>query len=198
MARRTRATSKRRRPRPKKKPARAARSFRQTLAAPFSWMRTHWQTLALIFGLTTAAAGFWKYRQAEPPAPVAPVNAALKQQVDAALVGPQAAMDRQTLAALYAALAQAIEYDGGLQAPQITTVDELQRLQEVGRAYALDGATLAQKYPALLPIVADAIQAAVGNEAIGLEPPARAQAAAPSTSTSAAPGASAAKPARAR
>lgn len=111
-------------------------------------------------------------RPATPTTPSVPetaVDTALVERVKSAIVGPNAKADAKKLAGLYASLATTLEFDGKLQSPQIKTTDQLQRLQEVARAYTLDGATFGETYPAMIQIVADALKAAVGDDVAPLD-----------------------------
>lgn len=125
----------------------------------------------------------WPYLQravrAPAAVPVAPESAEaanLAAKVKAALVGPAAKQDAVKLSALYAGLADALEFDGKLTTPQIKTTDHVKRLQDVARVYALDGATFAEKYPAMIQIVGDTLKAAVGDDVAPLDNAARAKA----------------------
>lgn len=118
----------------------------------------------------------WSVNPSTPSSPEAPVDAALVVRVQGAMVGPNAKADAAKLAGLYASLAETLAFDGKLQTPQIKSTDQLQRLQEVARAYALDGATFGEKYPAMVQIVGDALKAAVGDDVAPLDAPLRAKA----------------------
>ena len=141
----------------------------KTLVAPFSWARTHWQSLALVLGLTSAAAGFWKFRQANAPTavvakPESPAPAALAD-VQRIMTGDAAPRDARELAAVLEALAAAVETETEL----VTTTARFRAAVDVALGAVFAG-RLQGKYPGLGALIETQTQAVAGLDVRTIQP----------------------------
>jgi hypothetical protein len=92
-----------------------------------------------------------------PDAPPAPAGLVLEW------VGPTAAADRATMGWLCAGLADAIEHDGTLTAPRITTGTQVEELRVAAREGRMRGESIGARQPAARQAIGDYLDREAGK-----------------------------------
>jgi hypothetical protein len=120
--------------------------------------------------LLVAAGVAWLASRPSAPAPDAP-------PAPSGLVlswsGPTADADRATMGGICAGLADAIEHDGGLAAPRITTGTQVEELRVAAREGRMRGESIGARQPAARQAIGDYLDREAGKSGGPLDADAR-------------------------
>jgi hypothetical protein len=116
------------------------------------------QTIAA--ALLAAAGVAWFASRPPDPAPDAPPSPA---GLVLEWAGPTAAADRATMGWLCAGLADAIEHDGTLTAPRITTGTQVEELRVAAREGRMRGESIGARQPAARQAIGDYLDREAGK-----------------------------------
>lgn len=119
------------------------------------------------------ALAAWHFASTGPaPAPGPDTPAAL--DLRGKFVGPTAAADAATFAALTLELADVLEHDGTLEHPHLTTATAFDDLRQRARELRMRGQSLGDRHPRARDAVAAYLEKAVGTSGGPVTPEARA------------------------
>jgi len=120
--------------------------------------------------LLAAAGVAWFAARPAAPAPDAPPAPA---GLVLSWAGPTADSDRATMGGLCAGLADAIEHDGGLASPRITTGTQVEELRVAAREGRMRGESIGARQPAARQAIGDYLDQQAGKSGGPLDADAR-------------------------